>query len=271
MKPSPFLPASQSPSYSYTPRIRRNQNPFTEVSSRGDASPPSFTYSTRSSDEIQKLREDIAKAAAALERKKKVVSTTSNYTSNEADYRASLQAAEDQRRQEMVARNYEAIRVQIGERERQKAVQAQMRQSERIQLEAHQRAVEEDWERQQLHRRQQASSYKEALDLQRQVRKVAQQEDNEDKQLPGNLNLLAFELPEFQSPVYTIKRPKQVATDPLTFHSPQMTRSSSNAYTKKNSGDLATYGRLTLLSPLREPVNNKHAGLSYHDTRRLIQ
>lgn len=272
MKPSPFFPPSQSPVYSFTPHHPRNPNPFASVPGSKGLSPTPGSFSSRSSDQVLKLKQDIAKAAAAIERKTQVISPPPDIRQYEQDYRTAIRDAEEMRREEMKARNQEAIRVQIAEKAQLKAAHVQIRQAEKARLEAQQRELEEDWERQRSFRLQQASSYKDALDLQRQVKKVAERKADVDIPLPANLNLLAFDLPEFQSPVYTRKRPRQVSTDPLTFHSPQLVRVASQIHLRgSGNGDLAGYGRLALLSPLREPVNDKHAGLGYHDTRGLIQ
>jgi len=272
MKQSPFLPPSQSPAYSFTPRQPRNPNPFSSVPGSKSPSPASASFSARSSDQVFKLKQDIAKAAAAIERKTQVISPTSVLRPPEPDYRSAIRDAEEMRREEMKVRNQEAIRVQIAEKMQLKAAHTQIRQAEKARLEAQQKSLEEDQERQRSYRLQQASSYKDALDLQRQVKIVVDRKEDVATPLPANLNLLAFDLPEFQSPVYTRKRPRQVSTDPLTFHSPQITRVASQIQLRgAGNGDLANYGRLALLSPLREPVNDKHAGLGYHDTRGLIQ
>jgi hypothetical protein len=231
-------------------------------------SPTPGSFSSRSSDQAFQLKQNIARAAAALERKTQIYSPA--LQPPEPDYRSAIKDAEQMRREEMKVRNMEAIRMQIAEKDRQKALQTQIRFAERARQEAQQRALEDDWARQRSQRLQQASSYKGALDLQRQVKKVAERKEEVESPLPANLNMLAFDLEEFQTPVYTRKRPRQVATDPLTFYSPQIPRVISQVNVR-TSGDLASYGRLAMLSPLREPVNDKHAGLGYHDTRGLIQ
>lgn len=268
MKPSPFFPPSQSPGYSYSPKHQRNPNPFASVPALKHQSPTPGSFSSRSSDQAFQLKLDIARAAAALERKTQVSSPA--LQPPEPDYRSAIKDAEQMRREEMKLRNMEAVRMQIAEKDRQKALQTQIRQAERARLEAQQRALEEDWAQQRSLRLQQASSYRDALDLQRQVKKVADRKEEVASPLPADLNTLVFDLKEFQSPVYTRKRPRQVATDPLTFYSPQVPRVISQVNVRA-TGDLASYGRLAMLSPLREPVNDKHAGLGYHDTRGLIQ
>ena len=219
-------------------------------------------------DKAERIRQEIHAKAYQISRNSKVASPDLEVkASHFFDSRAATKMKEQERKAALQVRNHGALQVQLAEKQRKLATLEEERQREKANLALHSQFLDMEENRQKAIQQAKIAAYRQSLDLQLSLKKVALNRDNSSEgnsNLPSNLNLLAFELPELKNPPpFTYQRPKVVPTDPITFHTPRRVD-----WPKK----VADYGKMSLVSsPFSEPVINKHSGVAYRDTRDLLQ
>ena len=246
------------------------------------SSPGSDAESRKSFNRAITLRREIREKAAVFDQQAKSRESGERlqHTGISPDFRSGF--SDPQRKESIRKLNYDTVQFQLEEKRSRQHLLDQQRKLDRLALENQQKLLDLQQAHQRSQHLAQVSDYRDALDLQRQVKKVAQTGDKGGV-LPDNLNMLGYELPEFRGQMYTIHRPKVVPTDPITFLSPRYIapivrmnsdpRLSLGEGTKRSPlGGLADYGQMTMRpSIFRDPVCHRHAGLNYRDTRSLIQ
>lgn len=179
------------------------------------------------------------------------------------DSRSAKNVKEEERKAALKQRRREALEAQIADKQRRLAELAVQRKREKAHFELQNQLLDIEEEQARAQQQAKVTAYRQSLDLQLNLKKATKHQE-QSYSVPSSLNQLAFELPELQQPLaFTYQRPKVVSTDPITFHTPRR-----EDWPKK----VAEYGKMSLqTSPYREPVINKHSGVTYRDTRDLLR
>jgi hypothetical protein len=183
------------------------------------------------------------------------------------------------------SRYYEAIRLQVQEKEQDRESQHRAKKMENKERQVHLHQLEEQAQQQRVQRLLQSQQYCQTLGLQSQLKVEKRQQLllEESQHLAASPSVkssktntrLVEELrrfPEFQEPQYTSKRPKLIHTDPISFD--RSVRSPEDVKRTK-AHNMSEYGSMMLRQQeipgiLIEPIYGKGSGLGYTDTRRLL-
>ena len=226
-------------------------------------SPSLPTITTR--DKAHQLRQEILIRASQLEHKPRPVARINDFPVS-PDSRSATNIREDERKAALKQRRQEALHEQMADKQRRLEELAVQRKQEKAHFALQSQLLDLEEEQARAQHQAKITAYRQSLDLQLNLKKVSKHQESQasGKSVPSHLNQLAFELPELQNPQpFTYHRPKVVPTDPFTFHTPRR-----EDWPKK----VADYGKMSLQnSPFREPVINKHSGVTYRDTRDLLR